>query len=387
MIIINLDNLLTVRTISLKTIGFGTILYGIDSILCTTGTEAVCVPRPVKNGYYHTTSKPWYSYYQERAMSVELEIDHKIGHSSTPNCLHYHPNGENFIFCSGWNVGIGNLTDSHSQEFMRGHDDRVTCITLSPSGSLIASGQCGENSDVLVWSFEEKKVIYSFEEHDSGVKYFAFSHDEKLLVSIGDNNDGKLIIWDLSNGAIVAASPNLPEGTTCVCFGGFVKDIKRRNTDQYQICTGGASGLHLWQLNPYSGELANVKIVGDARGTVSRYVNGVTFSVDEEFILATTSSGDYLVASVKARHIVHVVPAARKGLVPVVALRDGHMVGGGDGTVTYFTNHHDKEAETVLDGPVVSLSLSTDKLEVCYCIVLLGRTGGGGVCVCRLSYM
>lgn len=297
-------------------------------------------------------------------MSVELEIDHKIGHSSSPNCLHYHPNGENYVFCSGWNVGIGNLTDSHSQEFMRGHDDRVTCVTLSPSGGLIASGQCGENSDILVWSFEDKKILYSFEEHDYGVKYLAFSHDEKLLVSIGDPDDGKLIIWDLSNGCIVAASPRLSGETTCVSFGGFVKDIKRRNTDLYQLCTGGSDGLCLWQLDPYSGELRGAKVVGDARGTVNRYVNDVTFSESEEYIYATTSSGDYIVASVKACHIIQVVPAAKKGLIPVVSYRDGLLVGGGDGTLKFFNGDNEVQAETTLDGPVVSLSKSVDSLEV-----------------------
>jgi len=297
-------------------------------------------------------------------MSVALEIDHCIGHSSGPNCLHYHPNGENYIFCSGWNVGIGNLTDTHSQEFLRRHDDAITCLALSPSGKLIASGQRGTNSDIFVWDYDTKELVYSFEEHDYGVKYLAFSHDERMLISIGDDNDGKLIIWDLSNGCIVAASPKLHPGTTCVSFGGFVKDIKRRNTDLYQIVTGGADGMYYWQLNPYSGELGNVKVMGDARGSVSRNINAVKFSESEEWIYAATTSGDYLVASVKSRHIVHTVQAAKKGLPSLVAYRDGLITGGGDGSVKLFGEDNESYASTTLDGSVVSLSLSQDMLEV-----------------------
>jgi cilia- and flagella-associated protein 52 len=297
-------------------------------------------------------------------MSTSLEIDHTIGFSTNPNCLHYHPNGSHYVYCSGWNVGIGHLIDSHSQQFLRCHDDMVTCLTLSSSGSLIASGQCGENSNIYIWSYESGEMIYSFEEHDFFVKYLAFSADEHLLVSIGDENDNKLIIWDISNGAIVASSNKLAKGTTCVCFGGFVKDIKRRNTSLYQLCSGGPDGLYLWQLDPFSGELNCIKVAGDARGSVSRHVTAVTFSTNEEFIYAATSSGDYLVGSVRNQHIAAVIPAAKKGLFSLVSYRDGLITGGGDGTLRIFSDNNEIISETSLSGPIVSLSVSFDSLEV-----------------------
>lgn len=299
--------------------------------------------------------------------SLFLEIDHSIGFSSNLNSLYYHPNSNNYIYCSGWNIGIGNLIDSHKQTFLRQHDNPITCLSLSKSGQLLASGQKGENSNIYIWNYNTKEVIYSFEEHDSSIKSLSFSHDEKLLVSIGDDNDNKLIIWDLSNGCIVAASPKLMIGTSCVCFGGFVKDIKKRNTNLYQLCTGGADGLYLWQLDPYSGELNSVKVVGDARGTVSRYVNAVTFSTSEEFIYAATSSGDYLVANVRNQHIISVIPAAKKGLYSIVSYRDGVLTGGGDGTLRVFSSSDEVISETSLGGAIVSLSVSSDLLEAIAC--------------------
>jgi hypothetical protein len=50
----------------------------------------------------------------------------------------------------------------------------------------------------------------------------------------------------------------------------FVRDIKRRDTRAYLICTAGADGLLLWSLDPYSGELDSAKITGDSRAAVSR---------------------------------------------------------------------------------------------------------------------
>ena len=297
-------------------------------------------------------------------MSVSLEFDHSIGNNAVPNCLCYHPNKENYIYGSGWSVGIGSLTDIHSQEFLRQHDDAVTCIALSNSGSLIASGQKGHNADIVVWSFDQRKAIYSFEEHDFGIVCLSFSPDEKLLASVGNDEDGKLIIWDLSNGCIVAASPKLPQGTTSVACGGFVRNIKRRETEFYQFCTAGNEGLVIWELNPYTGEMISNKFVGDPRASITRRISGISFSSDQLTVYCATSSGDYLCGSVRARKITHAIMAAKKGLGAVHRFKDGLITGGGDGSVKVFSNDDRVLGETVLDGPILDISLSPDSLEV-----------------------
>lgn len=299
-------------------------------------------------------------------MSVAIEIECCIGHNSVPRGTHYHPNGENFIYSSGWNVGIGSLTSPQSQEFLKAHDGFVTCVSLSPSGNFVASGQRGENSDIFVWDFNSRKAFHRFEEHDFGILTLTFSHDEKMLASLGFEEDGKLIFWDLSNGCIIAASPKLPIGTNAVAFGGFVKDIKRRHTDIYQICTGGKEGILLWHLNPYDGELTSMKIVGDVRATINRQITSVTFSADGDNLYGSTSSGDFIIANMRAQRIVQTVFAAKKNVQSIVAYRDGVITGGGDGTVKVFSPTFEVINETTLDGSVIGLSVSSDLVEVQY---------------------
>ena len=71
-------------------------------------------------------------------------------------------------------------------------------------------------------------------EHDFEISHLAFSHDDALLISCGNSLDGKLFIWNTSNGHIVSslkvASQIFPDGITALSWGGFVKDIKLRNT-------------------------------------------------------------------------------------------------------------------------------------------------------------
>ena len=184
---------------------------------------------------------------------AQLDFEHFIGINATPGGAQFHPNGRDYVFPAGGNVIIGDLTDPHKQDFLRAHNDSVTTVAVSPLGSLVASGQKGEDSNVCVWDFQEKKVLYTFEEHDFGIQSLAFSHDEKVLATLGFSEDHKLLIWDMSTGAVIASSVKVPLGTLCVTFGGFLRDIKRRDTDHYLICTAGKDGLLMWDLDPYTG--------------------------------------------------------------------------------------------------------------------------------------
>jgi WD40 repeat protein len=38
---------------------------------------------------------------------------------------------------------------------LRGHDDELTAFAMSPGGSMLATGQRGQNSDVVVWDTKQ----------------------------------------------------------------------------------------------------------------------------------------------------------------------------------------------------------------------------------------
>jgi len=185
---------------------------------------------------------------------MSLEFEHFMGTNTIAQGALFHPDGQKYVFSSGACVVVADLLDPNKQEFLRYHDHLVTCLALSPSGKYIASGQYGEHSDVFVYDYTEKRVVFQLEEHDKGLQVLAFSQDEKVLVTIGVAEDNNMIFWDLSNGCIIASSNKLPLNTKCASFMGFVKDIKRRDTHRYQLCTAGADGVMLWDLDPYNGK-------------------------------------------------------------------------------------------------------------------------------------
>jgi WD40 repeat protein len=264
----------------------------------------------------------------------------------------------------GASVVVGDLADVHSQKFLRKHDDEITCLEVSPSGKYIASGQKGNESNVYIWDFESGKAIYGFEEFDQSVVSVGFSMDERMLVTLGGEEPGRqMYIYDLSNGMIVATVSKLPAGTVTAVFGGFIKDIKRRDTERYTLCSGGTSGLTLWDLDPYSGDIDAVSLKGDARATVKRSYTAVAYSIDGETILGASESGDLQIVSAKAERIVSSVACCRKGLLTLRTFAGGVVVGGGDCSLKLLNMNMDVVAETALDGAVLSLSLSPDGLE------------------------
>eukprot|EP00605_Chrysophyceae_sp_TOSAG23-4_P001584 GSChrysophyteH1.ASY1.ANO1.1739.1 assembled CDS len=279
-------------------------------------------------------------------MSVSLDFEHFIGINAIPGAAKFHPNGEDYITAAGGNLICGSLTDPNKQDFLRAHNDRVTCISVSSSGSLLASGQCGDEANAYVWDYERKSILYTIEDHDGTVQDLAFSHDERLLATLGGDIDHKLIIWDISTGAIVASSCKVPTGTYCVTFGGFVKDIKRRDTDHYLLCTAGKDGLLMWDLNPYTGEFTPFRLAGDAKATITRTVTAVCFSDDRELVYGATTSGDFLVASMHTGTVYRVNISAMEHIV----ISEGHTQA--ITAVTYCVGQNDRFATASRDGTI-----------------------------------
>lgn len=230
---------------------------------------------------------------------MEIELEKALSFTGLPNSVHMHPNGVNYIYPSGCSVVVGDITNPHDQVFLRGHDEPVSCIKISKSGSLIASSQVGANSDVCVWDFGSKQLVYRLNEHENGVDSIDFSQDEKLLASVGGVIDNRLLVWDLLSGKLVG-SVQLPKSLTSessqhakiVAFGGNVRDIKKREVKgKYQIATSIHDQLYMWHLDPQEGSLIKIKV--NTASTFQRIISALIFSNDGQYLYAGTTSGDF----------------------------------------------------------------------------------------------
>ena len=174
---------------------------------------------------------------------------------------------------------------------------------MSNSGNFLASGQKGENSDIVIWDYNSKQAIFRLSEHDHEVVNLAFSHDDRLLMSTGNTLDGKMFIWNMTNGHIVAQMPLCPtvftEAPKCIAWGGMVKDVKLRQTINYQFAISGAKKMILWQLVPATGQLLSEII--NTGSHVRDYICMSFSKNQEDYLLAGTASGDLCGFHVKSK--------------------------------------------------------------------------------------
>eukprot|EP00993_Chasmostoma_nieuportense_P004280 NODE_495_length_2151_cov_19.034585_g459_i0.p1 GENE.NODE_495_length_2151_cov_19.034585_g459_i0~~NODE_495_length_2151_cov_19.034585_g459_i0.p1 ORF type:complete len:685 (+),score=157.68 NODE_495_length_2151_cov_19.034585_g459_i0:66-2120(+) len=231
-----------------------------------------------------------------------IELEHAIGFSGRPSTLYYHPDGKEYIYVAGACVVIADLTDEHNQIFLRGHDDDITCLIVSKTGDYIISGQQGHNSDVCIWSYADQTVLFRLEEHDHGVAAIALTEDEKLLISLGNHRDRKLVVWDMSVGYIVANQPlSCEEAATAVEWGQLVRDVKQRETDCYQFSVIAGSSLLCYVLNPFTGLLQGSKM---GSSSFVRRFTCLKYSSGGSLLLVGTDSGDVGIFSTKQQSLI-----------------------------------------------------------------------------------
>jgi len=121
-------------------------------------------------------------------------------HSEWVSCVRFSPNHQNPIIVSaGWDkvVKVWNLTNCKLKTNHYGHNDYLNCVTVSPDGSLCASG--GKDGRAMLWDLNEGKHLYTLEANDI-INALCFSPNRYWLCAATASS---IKIWDLEEKSIV----------------------------------------------------------------------------------------------------------------------------------------------------------------------------------------
>jgi guanine nucleotide-binding protein subunit beta-2-like 1 protein len=121
-------------------------------------------------------------------------------HSEWVSCVRFSPVTNNPIIVSGgWDklVKVWNLTNCKIRTNLVGHTGYINAVTVSPDGSLCASG--GKDGVAMLWDLGEGKRLYSL---DAGsiIHGLCFSPNRYWLCAATENC---VTIWDLESKSIV----------------------------------------------------------------------------------------------------------------------------------------------------------------------------------------
>jgi guanine nucleotide-binding protein subunit beta-2-like 1 protein len=122
------------------------------------------------------------------------------GHTDWVSCVRFSPVANNpLIVSAGWDklVKVWNLTNCRLLTNLYGHTGYINTVTVSPDGSLCASG--GKDGTAMLWDLNEGKHLYSLEAGDI-IHSLCFSPTSYWLCA-GTNSCIK--IWDLETKQVV----------------------------------------------------------------------------------------------------------------------------------------------------------------------------------------
>jgi len=123
------------------------------------------------------------------------------GHTEWVSCVRFSPNTQHPIIVSaGWDklVKVWSLTNCTLKTNLVGHSGYLNTVTVSPDGSLCASG--GKDGTAILWDLGEGKRLYSLDAQDI-INSLVFSPNRYWLCAA---TDSAVLIWDLESKNVVA---------------------------------------------------------------------------------------------------------------------------------------------------------------------------------------
>ena len=153
-------------------------------------------------------------------------------------------------------AGLGIVHDlaSNSQQYFEGHNNDITCITMSSDGTLAATGCMNKKPIIHIWQTNDTtapvSTIKFFERFIVGL---AFTFDAKFLCAIGADDAHTMAVFDVLTGlmlCVTTAQHGLPPQIKSMCFSSaqqYTEHItKEHNCPCDVLVTAGEHHLRFW---------------------------------------------------------------------------------------------------------------------------------------------
>ena len=270
-----------------------------------------------------------------------LQLEHMIGYPGKfRKTVIAIPNKEGYYVKSmGCLIAIENMNDQFDQKFMRGHDMQISALAVSPSGSLIASGQIGTNAykgcaaPIFVWDTSTQRRVTALRGLTVGVNAIEFSTDDRFLCGIGE--DSLLYIWELSTSEVVYGQ-KLPVPASVLKWVEHKQENRRMS---YELVIGYNNtvfrGDFLYDLGRVQWSLNLVPYAMPPNGSIIRSFTDVVVSPDFTSVYVGTSGGEVMVFRRGATVFRVCIPVCGKSVASLTVCQEsGNIVcGGGDGSI------------------------------------------------------
>lgn len=128
-----------------------------------------------------------------------LSLENVLGiTSNSTNSMALNKTSGEIAYPAGSMIVIYNSITNKQTKFITSPNKRsFSCLTYSKDGKFLIAGEgtC-KNPEINVWDMRNDNPPISLKGHKFGIQVLLFSPDNRYLVSIGDDNDKGLFVWD-----------------------------------------------------------------------------------------------------------------------------------------------------------------------------------------------
>jgi WD40 repeat protein/uncharacterized caspase-like protein len=208
----------------------------------------------------------------ERDENNTIKLLAKLNKSNLPkSVVSFSPDGKILATDEDKTIQLWNVGERTLKQTLTGHQGRVTSITFSPDGNILASGD--ENNIIRLWDAADGSFKQALTGHKGRITSIIFSADGKLLASSSD--DGMVMLWQIDNnsGKAIATLPQQDAAINALSFNGDGQILATANAD---------NTIKLWQVKD-----------GSLIKTLARHLDKVTsLSISPDGKILVSGSAD-----------------------------------------------------------------------------------------------
>ncbi|MEG4070381.1 CHAT domain-containing protein [Microcoleus sp. Pol11C2] len=151
------------------------------------------------------------------------------GHTERVSAISFSPNGKLLATASSdHTVKLWDTSTGKEIHTLSGHTDSVNAVRFSPNGKLLATAS--DDKTVKLWDTSTGKQINTLSGHTASVYLVSFSPNGKLLVTGNSENTVKL--WDTSTGKQIKTLSGHTDGVNDVSFSPNGKLLAAASSDK-----------------------------------------------------------------------------------------------------------------------------------------------------------
>ncbi|CAD5232103.1 unnamed protein product [Bursaphelenchus xylophilus] len=146
-------------------------------------------------------------------IQTTAKLERVLGSTACSSSISVDPTAGLVAYPASSTVVVQNPRAQAQAHFISSSKNNITCLAFSPNGRFLVTGEYGNEPMVRVWEIHKDGQKESFGQqvaelkgHSFGISCVRFTPDSNQVISVGNQHDKSITIWDWKNNRTLAES-------------------------------------------------------------------------------------------------------------------------------------------------------------------------------------